>query len=61
MNDTIRDIANLIDSGLVGIALVKELRARFPHAKRDEVFMAIGIAVTLKAADLMIYESDVAA
>ena len=47
----------MLDGSLVGMPLVKELRARFPRAKRDDVYLAIGMALTLKEADLMIYES----
>ena len=56
MNLEVQAMVDLLDGHIVGWPLVKELKARFPHAKRDDVFLAIGMALTLKEADLMIYE-----
>jgi hypothetical protein len=36
----------LCDSGYVGQTLLHELRARFPHARRDDVYRAIAMAWT---------------
>jgi hypothetical protein len=56
VNPDIVAMVELLDGSLVGMPLVKELKARFPHAKRDDVYLAIGMAMTLKEADLMVYE-----
>lgn len=36
----------LMDAQSLGFGLLADLRARFPHAKRDEVYQAIAIAWT---------------
>jgi hypothetical protein len=58
MNPDVDAIANLLDGSLVGLPLYHELSARFPHTKRDDVYLAISIAFTLKEADLMIFTHD---
>ena len=39
-------IAELLCSGLAGHALLAELRARFPHSKRADVYRAVAFAWT---------------
>jgi hypothetical protein len=56
MNPDVQAMVELLDGSLVGMPLVKELRAKFPHMKREDVYLAIGMALTLKEADLMVYE-----
>ena len=53
-------IANLLDGSLVGLPLYHRLREQFPRTRRDDVYLAISIALTLKEADLMIYEAEAA-
>lgn len=55
-------LADLLGSGMTGPPLVAELRTRFPHANRSEVFFGIAIAVSLFEADrlLLIHELQVA-
>jgi hypothetical protein len=38
------EIADLLMDSMGGFALLHELREQFPHAKRDDVFLAISIA-----------------
>jgi hypothetical protein len=40
----------LCEEGWSGAALLAELRARFPHAKRDDVYRAIATAWTYQQA-----------
>lgn len=40
------EIAELLCSGLVGFALLHELRERFPRARRDDVYRAVATAWT---------------
>lgn len=39
-------MADFLCGPLVGHALLTELRARFPHAKRDDVYRAVALAWT---------------
>lgn len=43
-------IAELLCGGAVGFALLDELRVRFPHAKRDDVYRAVATAWTYQQA-----------
>jgi hypothetical protein len=58
MNPTVEAMVRLLDGHTVGFTLLAELRRQFPHAKRDDVYLAISMALTLKEADLMQYESE---
>lgn len=58
MNPDVDAIANLLDGSLVGLPLYRALRERFPRTRRDDVYLAISIAFTLKEADLMIFEKS---
>jgi len=44
------EIADLLMGDLTGANLLKELRVRFPHAKRDDVYRAIAYAWTYQQA-----------
>ncbi len=54
-------IADCINSGLAGQKLTDTLRHHFPAAKRDDVYLAIGLASALFHADLMIAQMELAA
>jgi hypothetical protein len=52
-------MADLItSSGLAGIPLAKALHAYFPTARREDVYLAIGMAVALLQADLVVAEIE---
>ena len=54
-------IADCIYSGLAGQKLTDTLRHHFPAAKRDDVYLAIGLASALFHADLTIAQMELAA
>lgn len=59
MDDPIASqIAQLLTGGLTGIPLLKALRAGFPHAKRNDVFMGVVLAISMYESGLMIAESE---
>lgn len=45
------DLADLLVSGLTGLRLMRELRERFPHANRTDVFFGVAIAISLLEAE----------
>jgi hypothetical protein len=44
------EMAEFLCGPLVGLSLLAELRARFPHARRDDVYQAIALAWTWQQA-----------
>lgn len=59
MDDPIpSQIAQLLTSGLTGMPLIKALREHFAHAKRNDVFMGVVLAISWYEGGLMIAESE---
>lgn len=51
-------MADCITSGLAGMPLVQALTVHFPQARRGDVYLAIGLAVAVLQADLVIAEAE---
>ena len=51
-------MADCITSGLAGLPLVEALNAHFAHARRGDVYLAIGLAVAVLQADLVIAHAE---
>ena len=52
-------LADLLMSGLIGMPLLKEMRARFGAVTREEAFLAIVLARTDLEVDLVLAEAEV--
>jgi hypothetical protein len=51
-------LANMLLSGRPGLQLLRELRARFPGIGREEAFLGIVIAWTIRESDLVELELE---
>jgi hypothetical protein len=47
-------LADLLISGVTGFRLMAELRERFPHANRSDVFFGVAMAISLFEADRIV-------
>jgi hypothetical protein len=56
------ELADLLISGTTGLRLMAELRQRFPHANRSDVFFGVAMAISLLEAERieLLYELQVA-
>lgn len=52
------DMADCMTCGHVGVGLVRVLHHYFPNAARGDVYMAIGIAMSLMQADLVLAQME---
>ncbi len=53
------EMADAMTSGLTGMALARCLAHHFPRAKRSEVYVAVGLAMTLMQADLTLAHMEI--
>ena len=56
------ELADILISGVTGLRLIAELRQRFPHANRSDVFFGVAMAISLLEAERIevLYELQVA-
>lgn len=52
-------MADFLCGPLTGQALLAELRSQFPHARRDDVYLAIAMAWTYHQAETLEYAIEV--
>ena len=54
-------MADCMSSGLFGMKLTKALQRHFPSSRREDVYLAIGMAVAIYEADLTMAEIEIEA